>query len=111
MADFLDDKPRTVPDPKPGRPLAIALGQPAAKTVGPAAGHKVIAKGQGKVADQILAIAFDRGVKVRSDTDLAEVLAAVELDSEVPLQALAAVAEILNYVYRASGHPVPESQT
>ena len=118
MADFLDDKSRALPDPKPGRPLAIALGQPAAKTVGPeagpaagaAAGAKVIAKGRGKVADQILAIAFDRGVKVRSDADLAEVLAAVELDSEVPLQALAVVAEILNCVYRASGRPIPESQ-
>ncbi len=106
MADFLDDTPPAVPDPKPGRPVAIALGQPAAEAVGP----RVVAKGRGKVADQILAIAFDRGVKVRSDADLAEVLAAVELDSEVPLLALAAVAEILSYVYRASGQPVQESQ-
>lgn len=65
-------------------------------------GPRVVAKGQGRLAEQILAIAFDRGVKVRTDADLAEILAAVEIDSEIPLPALAAVAEILTYVYRAS---------
>ena len=64
---------------------------------------KVVASGRGAVAEQILQIAFDRGVRVRTDADLAEILAAVEVDSEVPLQALAAVAEILSYVYRAQG--------
>jgi len=63
---------------------------------------RVTAKGEGALAEQILAIAFDRGVKVRSDADLAELLKAVDVDSEVPLAALAAVAEILSYVYRAS---------
>ncbi len=41
-------------------------------------------------------------MRVRADADLAEILAAVEVDSEIPLQALAAVAEILSYVYRAN---------
>lgn len=68
---------------------------------------RVVAKGRGALAEQILQIAFERGVKVRSDADLAEILAAVELDSEVPLQALAAVAEILSYVYRVQGQPGP----
>ena len=66
---------------------------------------RVVASGRGALAEQILQIAFDRGVKVRTDADLAEILAAVEVDSEVPLQALAAVAEILSYVYRAQGRP------
>ncbi|RMD63736.1 MAG: flagellar protein FhlB [Alphaproteobacteria bacterium] len=69
---------------------------------------RVVAKGRGAVAEQILRIAFDQGVKVRSDADLAEILAAVEVDSEIPLQALAAVAEILSYVYRAQGRMPPE---
>lgn len=66
-------------------------------------GHapKVIASGQGAVARQILEIAFARGIKVREDSDLAEILAAVDVESEIPLAALAAVAEILSYVYRA----------
>lgn len=75
---------------------------------------RVIASGEGAVARQILEIAFARGIKVREDADLAEVLAAVDVDSEIPLTALAAVAEILTYVYRASAGepasaPTPEN--
>lgn len=93
------DKPiSSTPDTGGRRPLAIALQQEAGGAVAP----RVVAKGQGRLAEQILAIAFDRGVKVRTDADLAEILAAVEIDTEVPLPALAAVAEILTYVYRAS---------
>ncbi len=66
---------------------------------------RVAASGTGGVAEQILAAAFAAGVKVREDADLAEILAAVEVDSEIPLEALAAVAEILSYVYRANGAP------
>lgn len=63
----------------------------------------MIASGRGAVARQILEIAFDRGIKVREDADLAEVLAAVEVDCDIPLAAFAAVAEILSYVYRTQG--------
>ena len=41
-------------------------------------------------------------MKVREDANLAEILEAIEIDTEVPLHALAAVAEILSYVYRAN---------
>jgi flagellar biosynthesis protein len=58
------------------------------------------AKGQGSVAEQILQVAFARGIKVRKDSDLAEILMAVDIESEIPLEAFAAVAEILNYIYR-----------
>ena len=88
------------------RHLAVALrGAPeqAART-------RVIAKGEGALAEQILEIAFDRGIKVRSDADLAEILSAVEVDCEIPLEALAAVAEILTYVYRAS-NPDPSGDS
>ena len=92
-------------EPKEGdgqRQVAVALHQEQAGA------PRVIAKGHGKLAEQILEIAFDRGVKVRTDADLAEILAAVEVDSEVPLPALAAVAEILSYVYRMSAPPAAE---
>lgn len=64
---------------------------------------RIVAKGSGALADQILELAFAHGVKVREDADLVEVLEAIDVDSEVPLHALAAVAEILTYVYRANG--------
>ena len=93
--DAPDDPVR--PHDPAGPPVAIALDHDPAGQHAP----RVVAKGRGAVAEQILQIAFDRGVKVRSDADLAEILGAVELDSEIPLEALAAVAEILSYVYRA----------
>ncbi|WP_419902518.1 EscU/YscU/HrcU family type III secretion system export apparatus switch protein [Kiloniella sp.] len=61
--------------------------------------NKVVAKGSGELAEQILQIAFDHGVKVRTDSDLVEILSTVDVESEIPLEALTAVATILNYVY------------
>ena len=51
-------------------------------------------------------IAFAQGIKVREDKDLANLLGAIDIDSEIPIEAFAAVAEILAYVYRANGNPV-----
>ncbi len=64
---------------------------------------RVLAGGRGAIAEQILAIAFAQGIRVREDADLAQLLASVDIDSEIPAQAFAAVAEILVYVYRANG--------
>lgn len=64
---------------------------------------KVVAAGYGKLAEQIIEIAFKNGVKVREDKDLAQMLAAIEIDSDVPTEALVAIAEILAYVYKANG--------
>ena len=83
--------------------VAVALEDDPARRGAP----RVTAKGRGAFAEQILEIAFAHGVKVRSDADLAEILSAVELDSEIPLEALAAVAEILSYVYRAQAAMAP----
>jgi len=64
---------------------------------------KVVAAGYGKLAEEIIRLAFDNGVKVREDKDLAQMLAAIELDSDIPSEALVAIAEILAYVYKANG--------
>lgn len=77
--------------------MAIALQS----SGGRAQATQVIAKGSGEVAEQILQLAFDHGIKVRSDADLATILSAVEVESEIPLEALTAVANILSYIYRA----------
>ncbi|MBL8669781.1 MAG: EscU/YscU/HrcU family type III secretion system export apparatus switch protein [Alphaproteobacteria bacterium] len=79
-------------------PVAIALSYERGKDPAP----RVVASGRGAVAEQILEIAFAAGIKVREDADLAEVLATVELDSVIPLEAFAAVAEIVAYLYRAN---------
>ena len=85
---------------KAARPqVAVALSYEPGEDDAP----KVVASGKGALAEQILQLAFAHGVKVRSDPDLAQVLAAVEVDTVIPLEAFAAVAEILAYVYRANG--------
>jgi flagellar biosynthesis protein len=67
----------------------------------------VVAKGYGEMADKILRLAFENDVKVRTDPDLAQILEVVEVDCEIPVQAFAAVAEILTYVYRVNGSMAP----
>jgi flagellar biosynthesis protein len=83
-------------------PIAIALDAKGRDGNARPKSPRVVATGRGPVAEQILAIAFEKGVPVREDSDLAQILAAVELDAEIPIDALAAVAEILSYVYRAN---------
>ncbi len=110
MADF--DPKKTSDQSQPGdkkpakRAVAVAIHY---KPENPDDAPKVTASGRGKVAERILKLAFASGVKVREDADLAEVLAAVEVDSVIPLEAFMAVAEILAYVYRANRAepPVP----
>lgn len=62
----------------------------------------VTASGRGYVAEQILAIAFAQGIKVREDADLVEILEKIDIDSPIPLEAFAVVAQILAYVYKAN---------
>lgn len=63
---------------------------------------RVVATGQGALAEQILALAFANNVRVREDADLTELLSALDVDSPIPVEALTVVAEILVYVYRAN---------
>jgi flagellar biosynthesis protein len=79
-------------------PVAVALAHDFADQRPP----KVVAGGRGRIAEQILEIAFAHGVKVREDADLAQLLSSIDVDSEIPPEAFAAVAEILIYVYQAN---------
>ncbi len=68
---------------------------------------QVVAAGRGKIAEQILQLAYDNDIRIREDSALAEMLAAIEIDSPIPPEAFSAVAEIMSYVYRANGQPNP----
>ena len=92
---------KPIPDTKDA--VAVALHQAKEADFAP----KVVAAGRGTTAEQILEIAFAQGIKVREDADLAQLLSAVDEDSEIPLDAFAAVAEILVYLYRANGKAPP----
>jgi flagellar biosynthesis protein len=78
--------------------LAIALRYAAGSDDAP----RVVAKGRGALAAQIVALAEDHGVAVRRDQDLAQLLASLEIDSPIPLAAFAAVAGILAHLYRTN---------
>jgi flagellar biosynthesis protein len=88
---------------RPRAPIAIALDYKREGRVDPKQGPRVAATGRGAVAEQILQIAFERGIPVREDPDLAQILSTLEVDSVIPVDALAAVAEILSYLYRLNG--------
>lgn len=88
-----DRRPRTPPL------LATAL----AYSHGSDAAPRVVANGRGPLAERIRAVARDNGVAVVEDPDLAEVLNTLDLGSEIPVAAYAAVAEILVYLYRLNG--------
>tara|TARA_R110002167_G_scaffold254358_1_gene460545 strand:- start:152 stop:568 length:417 start_codon:yes stop_codon:yes gene_type:complete len=79
--------------------LAVALAEGALPGMAPT----VVAGGRGRLAEQILQIAFANGIKVREDADLAQLLATIDMEEEIPVEAFAAVAEILIYLYRANG--------
>lgn len=112
MNDGFDDGPET-PDETPlthsnikkkeTRQTAIALQDRTKEKQVP----KILAAGRGKIAEQILQLAYENDIKVREDSALAEMLATIEIDSPIPSEAFAAVAEILSYVYRANGEPNP----
>jgi flagellar biosynthesis protein len=91
--------------PASGRSVAVALkgGVEGHASGNPESLPKVVASGYGKLAEQILEMAFDKGIKVREDADLAELLATLDLDTPIPSEAIVAVAEILAKVYEANG--------
>jgi flagellar biosynthesis protein len=85
--------------PKATKPkVAVALQQ----TGGPESLPKIAATGRGKLAEQILELAYANGIKVREDGDLAEILATLDNGSDIPSEAIVAVAEILTKVYEAN---------
>ena len=84
---------------------AVALGYEPSKYNAP----RVVAKGQGEIAEKIIQIALDQGIEIHQDADLIQILKAVDIDSEIPLEAFAAVAEIISYVYKVNNKTLPES--
>jgi flagellar biosynthesis protein len=61
---------------------------------------RVVAAGSGEIAERIIALAQEHGVPVRDDAALAEALARLQLEAEVPEALWAAVAEALVWAYR-----------
>jgi len=103
-AKLSDPFDQNAPD---AREVAVAIQYDKEKDRAP----KIAASGKGALAERILEIAFLSGVKVRKDEDLAELLSALEIGKEIPIEAFTAIAEILSYVYRTnSANPTMEKR-
>ena len=61
---------------------------------------KVVAKGRGKIAERIIALAEAHQVPLVEDRHLVQMLEALDVDTEIPSELYQAVAEVLVFVYR-----------
>ncbi|MDO9267126.1 MAG: EscU/YscU/HrcU family type III secretion system export apparatus switch protein [Sulfurimonas sp.] len=61
---------------------------------------RVVAKGEGNTAENIIKIAELHNLPIRKDEDLIELLSKVELDKEVPQALYRAVAEVFSFIYK-----------
>ncbi|GEB30979.1 MULTISPECIES: EscU/YscU/HrcU family type III secretion system export apparatus switch protein [Brevibacillus] len=78
------------------RKQAVALKYQAGVMEAP----KVVAKGKGFVAENILKTAKENDIPIQEDPSLVEVLGKLDLDQQIPPELYQVVAEILAFVYR-----------
>ena len=64
------------------------------------AAPRVVAKGRGLVAEQIIARAKEHGVYVHESPELVSLLMQIDLDQRIPPQLYVAVSELLAWIYR-----------
>ena len=69
------------------------------------AAPRVTAKGEGELAEQILAIAREHNVPIQEDNEvLVSALAQIELGDEIPEMLYVAVAQVIAFAYYLSGN-------
>lgn len=92
--------------PRPRRTGAVALRyRPEAPYLD--AAPKLVAKGQGLLAERILELARQNQVPVTRDPDLLAALEPLDVDRLIPPQLFQAVAVVLAALYKASGRSRP----
>lgn len=60
---------------------------------------KIVAKGKGVVAEQIIARALENNIFVHQSKELVSLLMKVDLDEHIPTELFQAIAELLAWVY------------
>ena len=61
---------------------------------------KIVAKGKGKIAENILARAEEFNVPVQEDASLVELLGQLDINQSIPEELYQAVAEVFAYIYK-----------
>lgn len=77
------------------RKEAVALTYDPASSDAP----KVIAKGKGKIAENILEKAKEHNIPVQEDPSLLEILGQLNIDESIPEELYRAVSEVFAYIY------------
>ncbi len=107
------------PDLKEQQPLNSQIGLPAAAGQnavpgavalayhGGMAAPRVIAKGRGVIAEEIIRRAQEAGVYVHESAELVALLMQVDLDDHIPPELYIAVAELLAWLYRLENGVIP----
>jgi flagellar biosynthesis protein len=89
--------------PRIRRPSAVALRyQPEAPFLD--AAPRLVAKGQGYLAERILELARKHGVPIQRDPDLLATLEPLDVNHLIPQDLFQAVAIVLAALYRANGN-------
>ena len=88
--------------PRETRQEAVALAYSTADKA-----PRVVAKGRGLIAEQIIARAREHGVFVHESPELLALLMQVDLDARIPSQLYVAVAELLAWIYRLENGQEP----
>ncbi|KXH79964.1 EscU/YscU/HrcU family type III secretion system export apparatus switch protein [Sporosarcina sp. HYO08] len=81
---------------KSTRKKAVALSYDPSLSDAP----KVVAKGQGKIAETILEKATAHNIPIQEDSSLVELLGQLNIDESIPEPLYAAVSEVFAYIYR-----------
>jgi flagellar biosynthesis protein len=66
------------------------------------AAPRIVAKGEGLIAQKIRELALANNIPLHHDDDLVELLSQVAIDREIPPELYASVAEVLAWIYRAN---------
>jgi flagellar biosynthesis protein len=69
---------------------------------------RVVARGDGLIAERILAIAREHNIPIHQDPALVNVLSQLDLDQQIPPALYLAIAEVLAFLYRTGAlEPTP----
>ncbi|MDP3532199.1 MAG: EscU/YscU/HrcU family type III secretion system export apparatus switch protein [Alphaproteobacteria bacterium] len=63
----------------------------------------VVAKGDGFIAEKIIALARTHDIHCQENPELVQILSKVELETQIPYEAFATVAQIIVYLYKIQG--------
>ncbi|MCP3026137.1 EscU/YscU/HrcU family type III secretion system export apparatus switch protein [Halobacillus sp. A5] len=76
---------------------AVALGYESEQQSAP----RVLAKGRGYVAENILNKASEEGIPIQEDASLIELLAELNINEQIPEELYHVVAELFAFIYRS----------